>query len=125
MGAKHRREIWNSRKQTSPRLCRSRKAQPTSPERFVGQEKHKKGGEKSHAKTLRLRQQPRMNQPSREASSFVPDPRNYGGQDGGQAADLRRWRYGDGAMGRSLTPQLIPVLQAVCAPGFADGVSLF
>ena len=98
MGAKHRREIWNSRKQTSPRLCRSRKAQPTSPERFVGQEKHKKGGEKSHAKTLRLRQQPRMNQPSREASSFVPDPRNYGGQDGGQAADLRRWRYGDGAV---------------------------
>jgi hypothetical protein len=29
------------------------------------------------------------------------------------------------AKGRSLTPQLIPVLQAVCAPGFADGVSLF
>jgi hypothetical protein len=85
---------------------------------------------KRHKKRKKDEPRPRntpgeMNQPSREASSFVPDPRNYGGQDGGQAADLRRWRYGDGAMGRSLTPQLIPVLQAVCAPGFADGVSLF
>jgi len=58
-----------------------------------------------------------MNQPSREA--MAGKLQNYA--DGEWA--IRR--CGDTAKGRALTPQLIPVLQAVCAPGFADGVSLF